>query len=127
MAFAIFSARIRIPLLAVAGLMILLGVVTDRLWVSNVGFVALIIGLGALFPSGHGTQRATCRTAACRRPLGTSEQPRHPRTEPRLTCLGPDLRNRSCLRCQPYIMAWPGLSSDRRRTSRADWAEATAR
>ena len=49
MAFAIFSARIRIPLLAVAGLMILLGVVMDRLWVSNVGFVALIIGLALYF------------------------------------------------------------------------------
>jgi len=52
MAFAIFSARIRIPLLAVAGLMILLGVVMDRLWVSNVGFVALIIGLALYFRVG---------------------------------------------------------------------------
>ena len=52
MAFAIFGARIRIPLLAVAGLMILLGVVMDRLWVSNVGFVALIIGLALYFRVG---------------------------------------------------------------------------
>ena len=69
--------------------------------------------LGALFPSGHGTQRSTCRAAACRRPLGTSEQPRHPRTEPRLTCLGPDLRNRSCPRCQRDYrpkFAWTPLS-----------------
>jgi Peptidase family M23 len=52
MAFAIFVARIRIPLLAIAGLMILLGVVMDRPWVSNVGFVALIIGLALYFRAG---------------------------------------------------------------------------
>jgi hypothetical protein len=52
MAFAIFIARIRIPMLAVAGLMILLGVVMDRPWISNVGLVALIVGLALYFRVG---------------------------------------------------------------------------
>jgi hypothetical protein len=43
--FATFLTRIRIPLLAVAGLMILLGIVIDQQWVSTAGFVALIVGL----------------------------------------------------------------------------------
>jgi hypothetical protein len=37
--FATLIARIRIPLLAVAGLMILLGVVIDQQWISTVGLL----------------------------------------------------------------------------------------
>lgn len=46
--FAADIAGIRVPLLALAGLTILPGVVTDQTWSSSSGFSVLIIGQGAL-------------------------------------------------------------------------------
>ncbi len=43
--------------------MILLGVVMDRPWASNVGFVALIIGLALYFRAGSVRREPTCRIA----------------------------------------------------------------
>jgi murein DD-endopeptidase MepM/ murein hydrolase activator NlpD len=51
-ALATFIARIRIPLLAIAGLMILLGVFIDQRWLSTAGFIVLIVGLALYFRVG---------------------------------------------------------------------------
>lgn len=50
--FATLIARIRIPLLAAAVLMILLGMVTDLRWLSTAGLLGLIIGLALYFRVG---------------------------------------------------------------------------